>query len=130
MDSCRTELSLPVLFELQHLGANVLGVGEIASLCFVPAFLNLRCDLIAIGNQPVFFGAKELKRTFDYFFGARKCAVLKPFLDERFDLRLEFQRHAFTIRRKPGTCKFERLVRGPRTEVPRPYPTATSSGTS
>jgi hypothetical protein len=105
MGSCRTELFLPVLFELPHLGANVLGVSQLASLCFVPAFLNLRSDLVAIGNQPIFFGAKKLKCPFDHFFGARKCAAFEPPLDERFNLWREFQGHAFTIRRKPGTCK-------------------------
>jgi len=40
-----------VLFELLHFGANILPVGQLAPLCFIPAFLNPGRNLAAVVSQ-------------------------------------------------------------------------------
>jgi len=62
--SCRPA-SLPVLFELLHIYANTLAIGQLAPPRFIPAVLNLGRNGSVVIGQPVLFGAQRFKCTLD-----------------------------------------------------------------
>src|SRR5450432_2016313 len=90
---------------MPHFSANLFGIGQLAPLRFVPAFLDLGGNLRAVGSQPVFFGNEEFKRSLDDFLRLGISAASKLLLDDRLDFGLEVYCHSFTLREIPKTGK-------------------------